>query len=262
MNVIKSPQDKIESYLYNEINIELYEDFSIHFKTEPKLLQFLNNLFIEFEFFSNNVNNWIEITNHFIFLETGYLFWTDEIHFNYKTEPEKLFELFNLYDGLTMLIQFHFPENKRTGAQIKTCEYIIKLGEKIQKLYLPELQKEVPIKTEPETIVINDASKTKKVKDYKDFIWFKTGLKLATGEAYELYNKYKLDKGHFTKICSELGFKESDRPYFSETINNNETDKNTFANKDKLQKLHMHLIENNLAFGVEFLTKYNQIEAE
>jgi hypothetical protein len=146
---VKSPQDKIESYLYNEINIELYEDFSIHFKTETELLQFFNNLFNEFEFFSNNVNNYVEITNHFVFLDMGYLFWTDEIHFNHKTEHEKLFELFNLYDCLTMLIQFHFPENKRTGVQIKTCEYIIKLGEKIQKLYLPELQKEVPIKTEP-----------------------------------------------------------------------------------------------------------------
>lgn len=149
MNVIKSPQDKIESYLYNEINIELYEDFSLHFKTETELLQFFNNLFNEFEFFSNNVNNYVEITNHFVFLDMGYLFWTDEIHFNHKSEHEKLFELLNLYDCLTMLIQFHFPENKRTGVQIKTCEYIIKLGEKIQKLYLPELQKVVPIKTEP-----------------------------------------------------------------------------------------------------------------
>jgi hypothetical protein len=107
-----------------------------------------------------------------------------------------------------------------------------------------------------------DASKTKKAKDYKDFIWFKTGLKLATGEAYDLYNKYKLDKGHFAKICFELGFKETDRTYFSSTINDNETDKNTFTDKDKLQKLHKHLTENNLPFGTEFLEKYNQIETE
>ena len=112
------------------------------------------------------------------------------------------------------------------------------------------------------TFNINDASKTKKAKDYKDFIWFKTGLKLATGEAYDLYNKYKLDKGHFAKICFELGFKETDRTYFSSTINDNETDKNTFTDKNKLQKLHKHLTENNLPFGTEFLEKYNQIETE
>jgi len=104
-----------------------------------------------------------------------------------------------------------------------------------------------------------------KGKDYKDYIWFKTGIPLATGEAFDLYNKYKLDKGHFMRICIDLGFKKSDRPYFSETINDNSStnsDKNTFANKDKLQKLHKHLTENNLNFGARFLKKYNEIELE
>ena len=149
INKAKSPQEKIQAYLYNEINIELYEDFSICYKTETDLLKFFNKLFIEFEFFCNNVNNYLEITDHFVFSEMGYLFWNDENHFNHKTENEKLFELFNLYECLTKLIQFHFPENKRAGVKIKTCEYIIKLGEKIQNLYLPELQKETPIKIEP-----------------------------------------------------------------------------------------------------------------
>ena len=97
------------------------------------------------------------------------------------------------------------------------------------------------------------------VKDYQDKIWFKTGVKLATGEAFDLYDKYKLNRGHFTKICLELGFKQSDRPYFSATIQNNDSDKNTFANKDKLQKLYKHLTENNLNFGTKFLEKYDRI---
>ena len=101
-----------------------------------------------------------------------------------------------------------------------------------------------------------------KIKDYKDAIWFKTGIKLATGEAFELYEKYKNDKGHFSKICLELGFKKTDRPYFSATIQDNISDKNTFANKDKLQKLHKELTEKNLLFGTFFLEKYNQIEAK
>lgn len=111
---------------------------------------------------------------------------------------------------------------------------------------------------EPQQAEINKP----KVKDYKETLWFKTGITLATGEAYNLYRKYKLDRGHFTKICKVLGFKESDRPYFSDTINNNTSNKNTFLSNDKLQKLHKHLTENNLPFGAEFLDQYNQIEAE
>lgn len=98
-----------------------------------------------------------------------------------------------------------------------------------------------------------------KQKDYKDMIWFRTGLKLATGEAYDLYRKYKNEKGHFVKVCEELGFNKTDRPYFSDTINDNNSDKNTFANFDKLKKIHSYLTENNLNFGNEFLEKYNQI---
>ena len=129
-----------------------------------------------------------------------------------------------------------------------------------------------PQQTETETSTLNIAENNQnnndfktKVKNYKDTIWFTTGIKLATGEAFDLYRKYKNDKGQFTKICLELGFKESDRTYFSSTISDNKkniTDKNTFANKDKLQKLHKHLTENNLSFGTEFLVKFNEIELE
>jgi hypothetical protein len=110
----------------------------------------------------------------------------------------------------------------------------------------------------------NVSLKTKEyvASEYQDKIWFTTGVKLATGEAFRLYEKYKTDKGHFTKICLELGFKETDRPYFSATIQNNDTDKNSFANKGKLQKLHKHLTENNLNFGAEFLAEYNKLELE
>lgn len=120
-------------------------------------------------------------------------------------------------------------------------------------------------KIEGKTTDLNNALTIKKAKDYKEYPWFKIGLKLATGEAFELYHKYKLDKGHFVKLCLELGFKKTERPYFSETINDSKkriTDKNIFANKDKLQKLHKHLTENNLPFGTKFLEKYNQIETE
>lgn len=108
--------------------------------------------------------------------------------------------------------------------------------------------------------------KPTKAKDYKCTIWFKTGIPLATGEAFKLYRKYKNDKGYYKKICLELGFKETDRPYFSETIIDQpratDKNKNTFADKGKLQKLHNHLTENGLEFGAEFLEKYNALELE
>ena len=116
-----------------------------------------------------------------------------------------------------------------------------------------------------EVPILNNTSTTKKYKDYKKENWFLTGIPLATGEAFDLYEKYKGDKGHFTKICLELGFKESDRTFFSTTINDSKkviSNNNTFANSDKLKKLYKHLTENNLPFGAVFLEKYNQIEAE
>lgn len=171
---------------------------------------------------------------------------------DYWNELMKIYKIDKLYlsDFELFAIRFHsdLQENNNFSGVFfdKFCERQIKIL---------EIERE-------STVNINNTSTIKKADDYKDFIWFKTGIKLATGEAYDLYNKYKLDKGHFTKLCLELGFKESDRTYFSSTINDNETDKNTFANKDKLQNLHKHLTENSLPFGAEFLEKYNQIEAE
>jgi hypothetical protein len=174
---------------------------------------------------------------------------------------------FTYYERLNNLCMcLDLAEDQNDIKKIDILNSQIKSHEKtLINPFLVSLRKDIEVyihKTEPETIVIKDTLKAKKAKDYKDFIWFKTGLKLATGEAYDLYSKYKLDKGHFAKICFELGFKETDRTYFSSTINDNVTDKNTFADKDKLQKLHNYLTENNLPCGTAFLEKYNQIETE
>jgi hypothetical protein len=104
-----------------------------------------------------------------------------------------------------------------------------------------------------------------KAKDYKTENWFKTGIPLATGEAFNLYRKYKNDKGVFEIITKELGFKSKDRTFFSSTINDNKTvvnNNNTFEYPIKLQRLHKHLTENNMIFGTEFLEKYSQIEPD
>lgn len=84
-------------------------------------------------------------------------------------------------------------------------------------------------------------------KNYKNFTWFKIGLKFATGEAHQLYNKYKNKKGHFKKITLELGFKETDRPFISETINNTtQNNNNIYSNIKKMKKISTHCAENKI----------------
>lgn len=136
----------------------------------------------------------------------------------------------------------------------------------VYEFYLKKLHKRA--KTEIQTLEpVEDNSKGKPIaegkNDYENTIWFKTGVKLATGEAFDLYHKYKNDKGHFARITKELGFKESDRTYFSTTIGgNSKSDKNTFANKDKVQKIYNHLKENSLTACSEFQSKYDSFKFE
>lgn len=143
------------------------------------------------------------------------------------------------------------------------------------ELFLNSAEFEVTPPTETAPGIDLSNSKTK---DYKDTIWFKTGIPLATGEAFELYRKYENNKGVFEIINDKFGEKKSDRTFFSSTINDlkpkasfdvkgkrlpdEKFNKNTFADKIKLQILHKHLTENNMNFGSEFLEKYNQIEPE
>lgn len=113
---------------------------------------------------------------------------------------------------------------------------------------------------EPETSI----SKKKKT---EDFIWFKVGLLFAQGIPQKLYSKYKNDNFHFKKITLELGFKESDRPYFSETINNCKTstsndDKNIYKKYDKMKSIYDYCILNNIDICSQFIAQYNQIKPD
>lgn len=102
-------------------------------------------------------------------------------------------------------------------------------------------------------------SKKNSTKDYRNAIWFKVGICFANGKAQELYNKYKLDKGHFKTITLELGFKASDRPYFSETFSNQKiTDKNIYSDFKKLDLIYQHSLKNNLKIVKNFFDIYTQ----
>ncbi len=110
-----------------------------------------------------------------------------------------------------------------------------------------------PIQPEPKATV---------QKDYKEQTPFLVGMKFATGEAQELYKKYKGDKGQFKKICLELKFKATDRPYFSETINNNRGGKNLYNNTKVFTEVYKYCIENQIPMCNDFIEKYNLIEPE
>lgn len=91
--------------------------------------------------------------------------------------------------------------------------------------------------------------------------WFKVGLFFANGKAQELYKRYKSEKGHFTKITLELGFKKTDRPYFSETINNTTTDrKNIFNDVKKMTIIHKYCLEKSIPLSIDFISVLNDLQ--
>ena len=312
MNIIKTPQDDINAFLYNSINIDIFEN--LNKICDPKIndfdpLYFFNLIYKEADFYFNNDNSYLTIKNHFnemdiIIFEgmalTNLLLVIGEVYKNsipneiqlksFEFLKEKLnpfddsdknilqsiiteYTLYNFKNRINVYKNNEDKINYIIDIKARFLQEVIdyqgwqsnnsfdkKCDIEIERLKSKTITKNNHILTESK--VITEALTIKKANEYKDTIWFKTGLKLATGEAYDLYYKYKLDKGHFTKLCLELGFKVSDRTYFSSTINDNETDKNTFTDKSKLQKLYKHLTENDLPLGTEFLEKYNQIETE
>ncbi|MCM4161865.1 hypothetical protein FHG64_15995 [Antarcticibacterium flavum] len=92
----------------------------------------------------------------------------------------------------------------------------------------------------------------KKSEEYKTFTWFKVGLTFATGEAQKGYNNHQ----NYTRLASELGFKDTDRPYFSESFSAYSTDsKNIFAQPVKLDLLLKHCKENNIPLDPDFVKR-------
>lgn len=100
-------------------------------------------------------------------------------------------------------------------------------------------------------------------KDYPtERLWFKVGLKLATGEMDKYYNKNKSAiRSDYTapKITKELGLESTARPYISTTLNDNRTvnnlDKNIFANSDKIKTIKDYCNNYNIEIAQSFLDK-------
>lgn len=89
-------------------------------------------------------------------------------------------------------------------------------------------------------------------KDYTQETWFLTGLELANGVAYQL----RSDKLSYRAIAENLGFKETDQNYFSQSIGSRSKDiKNVFNHIDRLQKIIAYCEQNKIEICTKFLNE-------
>ncbi len=104
----------------------------------------------------------------------------------------------------------------------------------------------------------NDTEVKTNKKPIEENIWFKVGLTFATGKAQELLKKHKIGqgeyvKGYFSKITKELGFKPTDRVYFSQTFNNTTSDnKNIYSQLEKLHQIFQYCQNHNIKVVEDF----------
>lgn len=112
------------------------------------------------------------------------------------------------------------------------------------KEWFDELIEPLQIKSTPQQ------KENKQNEDIKNKLWFQVGLLFAKGEMEKLKTKYN---NNATQIAKHLG-NSSLRPYISESISKtNTTDKNVFANNDRLLLIRKYCEENNISIVNDFL---------
>ncbi len=86
--------------------------------------------------------------------------------------------------------------------------------------------------------------------------WFKVGLKFADGTI-----KYQtIGRPSFAVITENAGLKKTMKPYVSSTYNNNESDKNIFRSKNKMEALRRYCTEKNISISEWFLEELKKHE--
>lgn len=105
--MIKTPQTSIEAFLYNAINIEIYEELEENYLDEINTLDFFNLLYSELEFYLNNSENYLAIKEHF-----------DAINFKNSKHTVKFFH------WLSKIIKLEFDKRETSELEIKALEII------------------------------------------------------------------------------------------------------------------------------------------
>jgi hypothetical protein len=95
-------------------------------------------------------------------------------------------------------------------------------------------------------------------KDKTKQLWFNIGLSIANGKAQSEYNKNK--NTSFEKIATNLGFKKTDKTYFSNTLQNTGEQKDIYSNIDKMNLLFDYCKKNEIEMCEIFINKYNEIK--
>lgn len=198
MNIIKSPQDNIKAYLYNEINIELYEEESFD---GEEMLSFFNLLFKEFEFFCENKNNYLSITNHFkideFYRSLEFYSILDDVNSDeFEKQREELAHLFFLYDYLDRLIEDKYPKPTRTGVLVKTHEHIERLGNYFSDLFMKGIEPINNFYRLQESIEsLSNEEKLVKLVEYKHrYLEFPFGFQKSTGNSFEVSCELEIQK--------------------------------------------------------------------
>lgn len=104
----------------------------------------------------------------------------------------------------------------------------------------------------------NTSTNKPKIKDKTKELWFKIGLSFAEGKPQSI--KYNDKKISFEKIGTDLGFKVSDKTYFSNTLQNTKNIKNIYNSFDKMKLLYDYCIEKNIDMCEDFVGKYKELE--
>lgn len=105
--MIKAPKTKIEVFLYNAINIEIYKELEENYLDGINTLDFFNLLYSELEFYLNNSENYLAIKEHF-----------DAINFKNSKLTVKFFH------WLPKIIKLEFDKRETSELEIKTLEVI------------------------------------------------------------------------------------------------------------------------------------------
>jgi hypothetical protein len=146
---IKTPQNSINAFLIDEVNIEIYENLrgmgmsmEREFESEVNILDFFNMLFSEFEFFIKNVNDYVKIREHFV--DHSPLFYEE----NFEDETQFYTIKFILYGMLILLLKAHYPKNERKGIVNSSFKWIKKLDENFHKAINKDNNWTPPVETE------------------------------------------------------------------------------------------------------------------
>lgn len=107
--------------------------------------------------------------------------------------------------------------------------------------------KEFELNEKPKSNEASTSFKSEKVKSEQSKLYFQVGILFANGEMDRLIEKHKKDgMANYTAIARELGNK-SFRPYISESMSGaNNSDKNIFANKTKLNLIKEYCKSNGI----------------